>query len=166
MAAPEGRPSFHDPSLRQALEEAAPDIEQFTARLDALSSDIKSLEAYLERSAVRMTVSVIFSVSRQWNSPRGAPAFGEYLAWDRGEPDRFRIVYYRLEPGEDYPEQHDRCVLIEAPVEVRVRARRALPDLLRAVSRAASLGTEDEPDWPRPPTAGGGPPPGDDDIPF
>src|SRR5450755_846437 len=100
MATSETRPEFHDPSLRQALQEAAPNIEQFTTRLDRLSSDIKNLESYLERSAVRVPVRVRFALPTSWRHRSDEVEYGEYLAWDKGEPDRYRITYFKVVPGE------------------------------------------------------------------
>jgi hypothetical protein len=186
MDALPARPEFHDPLLRQALEQGAPAIEEFTTRLDKLSADIKNLEAFLERSAVRMTVRVRFpdppgtrkrGGGRSWSDDEDESPYGEFLAWAKGEPDRFRIIYYRVVSGgeEGYPEEHDNCVLIEAPLELRVRARPMLPQLLLKVSEAAKLGDDDGHDagdsakiendkaWGEDAPHG---PPSDDDIPF
>jgi hypothetical protein len=170
------RPAFHDPRLQEALEESAPTIEEFTARLDRLSADIKSLEAFLDKSAIRMAVRVKFaeeeprpSRGRSWAATDKESPFGEFIAWDKGEPDRFRIVYYKVVRGEDYPEEMDRSVLIEAPLDIRVRARPALPDLLRKVSQAAALGEDTRVDAEGSADEGKASPQGtppDDDIPF
>jgi hypothetical protein len=93
---------------------------------------------------------------------------GEYIAWELGEPDRFRVVYFRVDETDD---QVDQTVLIEAPIAVRVRAKPALPELLRAVGDAASLGQPDEANGGNEvdaPEDGASPsgPPSDDDIPF
>jgi hypothetical protein len=147
------RPQFHDASLNKALERAAPKIETFTSRLDRLSSDIKQLEAYLEQSAVRVPTRVKLE--------RTPGSYGEYIAWDLGEPDRFRIIYY-LQDGDDY--ESNKSVLIEAPIAVRVRAKARLADLLRAVGEAAQLGQEEDTSSTNDESASG--PPSDDDIPF
>jgi hypothetical protein len=175
------RPEFHDPSLRQALDRGAPAIETFTSRLDKLSADIKNLEGYLDRSAVRINVCVRFPSDSQEGNEYG-PA--EYLEWGKGEPDRWRVLYYRTatHPEIDRLVQVDHGPLIEASVPVRVRARGALPLLLHAVADAAMLGErtisgtpsagrehyknrwgidEEEPAVPSEP-----PPPSDEDIPF
>jgi hypothetical protein len=164
------RPEFNDPQLRRALQEGAPAIEKFTARLDELSADIKNLEAFLEKSAVRMTVRVRFPGppvrrrSRSWGADEEGDdaTFGEFLAWAKGEPDRFRIIYFQVVPGEEYPEERDNCVLIEAPLELRVRARPMLPKLLLKVSEAAKLGDDEAQGQGETELA----PPSDDDIPF
>ena len=128
------RPTFNDPNLRAAFDEAAPLIEGFTQRLDDLSKDIRGLEAYLERSAVRIPIEVKIDDSRG--------QLGEYIAWQQGEPDRFRVIYFRrihVDEIDEYGDT-DRTVLIEAPVAVRVRAKAALSALVSEIGRAASLG--------------------------
>jgi hypothetical protein len=143
------RPQFNDSTLRKALDEVGPVIESFTERLDKLSSDIKQLEGFFERSGVRIHVEVSLGNS------------SEFLVWEKGEPDRWRIMYRRDSQSFD-DETH--CPLIEAPVDIRLRARKRLPELLKQVAAAAS--TDDYSTTTADDTAGGGPPPGDDEIPF
>lgn len=139
--AAEARPEFYDPELQQALEESSVAIESFTTKLDRLSSDIKALEAYLERSAVRVDTQVEF--------PGGAGGPSRYLRWTRGEPDRWRIVYVEAARNHSgWTEDTGSCVLIEAPLEVRVKARAVLPLLLREVAKVALLGERPDDDIP------------------
>jgi hypothetical protein len=176
MSPAPARPEFDDPLLKEALEESAPAIENFVTKIDKLSNDIKMLEAYLERSAVRVVTTVRF--------PAPQEAIDEYLSWDKGEPDRWRIVYHRPihNPGEFMADEH-RTVLIEASLDVRVRSRKVLPMLLRAVADVARLGEEGVPrktkstrvirdrGWeveekPAESAPAASPPAADDDIPF
>jgi hypothetical protein len=159
------RPKFHDPDLAVQLATAAPRIESFTTRLNNLSADIKSLESYLERSAVRVRVCV--TLSERLNGG------GEYVTWDQnGSPERWRIWYEKGLGGSFIND--DAIPLIEAPVDVRVRARRLLPELLRNVGQEAGLGQDDNQveagrAWGEDEPASAesaGPPPSDEDIPF
>ncbi len=139
MEADAARPSFHDGALRRTLDEVGGTIESFAERLDKLSADIKQLEAYLDRSGVRVRVAVFVDGRNR-----------ESVSWERAEPDRWRVTYTEMQADE----LGLACPLIEAPVDVRLRCRRILPDLLRAVAEAAR--TDDEATVP----------PTDDDIPF
>lgn len=58
-----------------------PRIEAWGARLDRISDDIKSLEAYLQAKAPHIAVEVAI--------PGGA---GVTLAWMLGDPDKWRII--------------------------------------------------------------------------
>ena len=61
------------------------------SELYKLSNDIKSLEAYLDRSAVRIDSEVRLP-GDCWGNENGP---GEYLSWTKGEPDRWRVIYFR-----------------------------------------------------------------------
>jgi hypothetical protein len=123
-------PEFNDPALREALAYGRDAVEGRIAALNAVSADIKALEDYLSRSGVRVRLSV----------PMGN---GEFLWWDRGEPDRWRIIY-RYEDETDGDKATAVSVLtakplIETQSGVRLRARAFLPTLLRSVAAAAEV---------------------------
>ena len=121
-------PVFNDPALRQALAEGRDAIEGRSYELDAVSADIKALEAYLWSAGIRGSVAV----------PMGGV---EFLWWDHAEPDRWRIVW-RIEGSTTAR------ILIEAKADVRLRARAALPALLRKVAEAigAEQPSQSDPD--------------------
>lgn len=93
-----------------------PTLDGFYGRLDAVSADIKSLEAYLAKSGVRLPARV------------EVPGGGE-VSWELGEPDRWRIIYSH---------DNERLPLIETKAEIRVRAgaERVLLNLRDAVANA------------------------------
>jgi hypothetical protein len=150
---------FHDARLRETLAHCGPIIEGFEGRLDAASSDIKQLEAYLD-GKVDKPVDILLSETYQ-DLPRDET---DGLVADRIEGElerlvfmqragRWRLMYVRsraagcVEYGdhfESWPVWNletpvDRRPLIETPGETRLRAVEKLPDFVKAVARLFTI---------------------------
>src|SRR3989442_8375426 len=97
------RPDIHDYALRTTFDRVAPQIERFAENLDTVSSDIKSLEAYLERSALRIEISHKFASETKLagaadeidGSYTGEVLrYEEFIAWGEHQPSgRWRLIY-------------------------------------------------------------------------
>ena len=111
-------PDLTDPELRQAAAKALPAIEAHAAELDAVSSDLKKIESYLQQSDVRLEVSVPVR-----------DAGGESIGWLKGE-GTWRIRYL------GGPNSGIFRPLLEMPAAVRIRAQKALPALVLAIAEA------------------------------
>lgn len=150
---------FHDARLRETLAHCGPIIEGYEGRLDAASSDIKQLEAYLE-GKVDEPVDIVLSEEHH-DLPRDET---DGLITNRIEGEverlvfmqragRWRLMYVRtraaghVEYGdhfESWPVWHvetpvDRRPLIETPAETRLRAVKKLPELVQAVARLFTI---------------------------
>ena len=133
-------PSFNSPALTGAVEETAAQVQGFTQNLDKMSADIKKLEEYYLTSGIRVVVEAPIST-------------GESVLWTNEwgltpeEHDRWRIVYLR-QACTWHPEYETYVAdgeieeyrpLIEIPVAVRLRAYRALPDLVREIGQQVTV---------------------------
>jgi hypothetical protein len=112
-------PTFRDPFLNEAITEGRQAIEGRIAALDAVSADIRALDDYLERCAVRVKVTVSLGSTKDGD-----------VCWDFAEPDRWRLVYRQ---GDSFARP-----LLETSTDVRLRARPALPRLLRILASQLS----------------------------
>lgn len=155
------RPDVSDPHLRAALDGFGEHIENYTENLDLVSKDIKGIEQYLTTSGVRIGAGVKIGHTEEFtdgdydifrNYSGGVARDVERIDWapldEREERWRLMYVKYRrfgqVEISEgialagptftDFPETLDRRPLIEAPVEVRLRGHRVLPQLVREIS--------------------------------
>lgn len=95
-------------------------VDGYLARLNAVSEDIKSLEAYLAASGVQVPTAVYWENGDEW------------IAWGHAEPERWRII---CGSGKE------RRPFIEMKSDVRLRLAPLLPKLLTALGDAvAALG--------------------------
>lgn len=112
-------PTFNDAALRFALDYAKEVVEGNREMLDRVTADIRTLEDYLARSAIRIMVE----------APLGRD---ECIRWELAEPPRRWRILYRQ--GESFA-----APLLETKAVIRLRARGALPTLLRRVAEAAAM---------------------------
>jgi hypothetical protein len=160
------RPQVSDPALQAALDEAGPNIENYHANLDGVSSDIKSVEQYLASSGVRMQAEVRLPgkgieledemdvlenySGRIWQDE-------ETIRWavDPKNPDRWRVIWTcrrkwgELELCENVAiagptfngpvEPLDEKPLLETPVAVRIRAHKQLGKLVCEVGKSVEI---------------------------
>ena len=153
--------TFHDPRLQQALEVATPHIEGFSANLDAMSEDIKTLEDYLNDKQVRVVIEHEFATYGRERHGEGVTQESEHLVFGNSG-NRWRVFYKRIRMRGSYHMEMESCIqwfradfletrpLIEAKTEVRVRAHKALPDFLKKVARHFAIDPtelDEKPDW-------------------
>lgn len=159
------RPEVGDPSLRAALAEVGPHIENYQQNLDTISRDIKAVEQYLSSSGVRVSAFVNLGYSEMLPDGEKEDVMGNYsgpvlrdverLEWgpiDGG--DRWRLNYFKFRRfGEmELVEKIaifktyqgdalliERKPLIETPVEIRIRCHKELSALVRAVAKAVEV---------------------------
>ncbi|MEQ1730962.1 MAG: hypothetical protein ABL982_21545 [Vicinamibacterales bacterium] len=150
---------FQDARLRETLAHCSPIIEGYEGRLDAASSDIKQLEAYLD-GKVDGPVDIV--LSETYSETRRGEADGVLANRVEGQIERlvfmrsagrWRLMYVRsLATGhEEFGDSFsswavwnletpvDRRPLIETPAETRLRAIKELPELVRAVARKFTI---------------------------
>ena len=154
-------PRFSTSKLQEAAHKYSSTITSFSANLDGISTDIKTLEAWLQEHGVCLPFQVVvqssgmnFAEPSQHNQALDmydGPVIRttELVKWNRQqETGRWRIFYVRMEERGDVeidggmvlsssfePEvEAERRPLIETPAEVRLRAYEKLPDLLQLIS--------------------------------
>lgn len=119
---------FNDRALDQVIQSSASKFANFQLYLNNLSSDIKSLEKWLQSCSVCVTASVEIESEENHH---------DYLTWSSRNGD-WRILYET--PSADYGHnddyQFDSTPLIETPVPVRLRCAPFLPTL---VTKLASM---------------------------
>lgn len=144
---------FSDPRLQDAMKRCGPVIEGYEGRLNAVSTDIKNLEAYLADEVMECVVLdlacvISFPDLSEWDEPNaGDSVEGDFerlvLQTYKG---RWRLMYVKSKAEGDVGTQTrepewlmetavDRRPLIEAPLEVRLRAHKVLPEFLATVAR-------------------------------
>ncbi len=151
--------TFRDSRLQESLALWGPHIEGFPGRLDAISADIKSLEQYLDGKIDNPVVQILSELGRcpeleaehhagdQYPRAYGGEAAEgeiERLVFGR-QGDRWRLMYVHsraeghLNGSGEYvwcfETPLDRRPLIECKAEIRMRAARALPEVLRSAAR-------------------------------
>jgi hypothetical protein len=111
------RPHVSDPELQAALDRWGPHIEQYTARLDRVSAEIRAVEAYLRTGGLWCAVTI---------------AVDEHtgVAWRPDVKGQWRVRYASRTPLSGRP-------LIETPGAIRLATRAALPALIRAIQETA-----------------------------
>lgn len=160
---PLDKPKFYNPTLRDAVQKAAPSIESFAAKVDALSFDIKSLESYLLSSPIRQNVviqSAEFNLQINETDPgtdlASCSKIEEFIGWTtHGERGTWRLVFLRQmsngtvivkngvpfgQPALGEPKIVLERPLIEMPVPERVKAFKALPGLMTKIASIAGMG--------------------------
>ncbi len=157
-------PTFNGPALQRALQVVGPHIEGYTANLDAISHDIKTLEAYLNEHGCRVVVAVELSQGFVTNSEPVEDPGGysgpvhqdvEYilLAKVANCGDRWRVCYRRVryrsannpwdrEPHWEVADLIEFRPLIETSVQVRLRAYQELPTFFKEVGMHYSVDPE------------------------
>jgi hypothetical protein len=167
MTMSNGTPAtFHDPRLQAAIDEVGADIQGLAAGLDRISEDIRRLESLLQRAQIPFAVEHRFETGSlepteplfsMENYGGEATRTDEFVSWARVEPSgRWRLMYRREkltftlqivegmlleEPvpiGE--PETEEHRPIIETPVQIRLRAHRALADLVRTIAAESKVG--------------------------
>ncbi len=150
---------FHDSRLRETLAHCAPIIEGYEGRLDAASSDIKQLEAYLDGKVDESVHLVLSEEYRELPRDETDALIAdriegeiEYLVFMR-RGGRWRLMYVRCtatgheEMGDNFSTWPvwrletpvDRRPLIETPAETRLRAVQKLPEFVREVARRFTI---------------------------
>ncbi len=119
---------FNDRALDQVIRSSASKFANFQRYLNNLSSDIKSLEKWLQACSVCVTASVEIESEENHH---------DYLTWSSKNGD-WRLLYETpcsdFGNNEDY--QFDSTPLIETPISIRLRCASALPIL---VTKLASM---------------------------
>ena len=132
-------PDFQHPSLKLSVASSAAKIEGFTATLDGISRDIKSLEKWLQDCQVRIEVEAVYYESAlQTDRPdelefRTVPVtkITRALAWaEMPDAKTWRLKFWEyisrgfmhLEHGQrlDSPELVQSRPLIETPAAVKI----------------------------------------------
>ncbi len=150
-------PRFSTSKLQEAAHKHSPTITSFSANLDGISADIKTLEAWLQEHGVCLPFQVVVQTSERLQCNQDAHQYNgpvirttELVKWDRQqETGRWRIFYVRMEergsvaiddgiiefgPSFEPEVEAERRPLSETPVEVRLRAYEKLPNLLQIIS--------------------------------
>lgn len=79
------KPKFNSKLLQDSFSNVIPDIDNHVQNLDAISADIKALEAYLEKSALHALVE--FEL-------QGDGVYRQWLCWaEDPKSERWRIMY-------------------------------------------------------------------------
>src|SRR5262245_34037431 len=96
---------YNSPAIQEAVESVRPQVEGFISNLDAMSDDIKRVEAFLSTSRVRLPIKVLVSesgIDSADGSQIGENFSGaiykevECIAWAEDEKtSRWRIMYRR-----------------------------------------------------------------------
>ena len=160
------RPEVGDPSLRAALAEVGPHIENYQQNLDTISRDIKAVEQYLSSSGVRVSAFVNLGYSEMLADGAKEDVMGNYsgpvirdverVEWGPiDDSDRWRLNYFKFRRfgememvekiaifGPNYQGDSlmlERKPLIETPVETRIRGHKVLSALVRAVAKAVEV---------------------------
>jgi hypothetical protein len=143
----EKKNGFSSPELEQAANRVQSGLAAYQARLDAISADIKRLEAMFEESKFNVETWIqVDQRNTDLNEATGAVTAEAFeLGWSDAGGGRFRLVYRHSTWGWDVDMPHlsdDREVdvlkpLIEMPVEVRLAMQPHLPNLVLAVGRQA-----------------------------
>lgn len=125
------RPGFVDAALVAAFEAAEPALAAHSAALVYMAADIRALEEYLVRHAVFVRAEA------------HVPGTNEEIAWMPGPDHRWHVTFVvrRLSQTTQRTTLDSMGPLIEAPLDIRRRARPALPELVKAIAAAVS-GTE------------------------
>jgi hypothetical protein len=128
--------------------------------LDVVSDDIRDLEQYFLDSGLRTPIHLEFHDSgilpdegNDLDSYAGRmyQLFVETVAWEPiGDETSWRLTYRKEKrlgimapmggmdgPTFDYSEDIEHCPLVDAPASDRIRAHRALPDLLQEAGTLA-----------------------------
>jgi hypothetical protein len=149
-------PKVNSPSLAYALDSFGGKVENFTATLDAISEDIRSIEKWLLESGVRVEVETVYRNSEYVDDPAAAgsgidiagPFHGRRdisaLAWapsDEGKP--WRLLHRQTvhegtwEEGDwwwnETPLSVDSRPLIETPAATRLGLGDALAKLVEEI---------------------------------
>lgn len=81
---PTDKPKFNSKLLQESFNKVSPDIDGHLQNLDAISADIKALEAYLEKSGFRFRA--------EYELP-GDGVYREWLYWaEEAKSGRWRIM--------------------------------------------------------------------------
>lgn len=157
------KPHFNNPEILKAIESVRPQVDSFVANLDAISSDIKGVEKFLEGSAVRVPVSLAYYESGI--APLDGGEIGEdfcggiwkyteHLAWEPDQKGTWRIMYRRsrhngnfdvsggiVMEGPSFSSSTDIVVrpLIETQTATRIGAYPHLPKLIQLVGDVAKV---------------------------
>ncbi len=155
-------PDVHHPSLKRSVTGGAAKIEGFTATLDGISRDIKSIEKWLQDCQIRVEVEVVYYESPfHTDRPddiqfRTVPVtkITRALAWaETADAKTWRLQFREyvahgfldLEHGQtlDAPQLAQTRPLIETPAGVRMQAVEGLGKL---VEKIAEVIPEHEPE--------------------
>lgn len=137
MAAPKLRNALWNVSLKRI----SPYLDDFQARLNDVSDDIRALEKYLTETGFRVPVET------RWNG-------GDGIAWT-DHASTWRLCYV----SEDNDGHIYLRPLIETPAADRLRAAEAMPDFLEFLAGAAGVPRARDESEPVEPVT-------NDDIPF
>lgn len=115
---------IHDPKIRQALHDHGEVFEQHNARLDAISTDIRVVEDYLNRSGVRREFTwqsnMIINMELLW-APEDKDA----------EKPHWRLQAKRTPLSDDEQPQTVALPLIDAPIEWRCMCHPHLAEFIK-----------------------------------
>lgn len=140
-------PKVHSPTLRQALEEAAPTITGWPAmleRLDAESQhDIRAVEAWLLNSGIRQEAEVVYAT---WWEPAEMVQVRRALAWAPAGPT-WRVLFREYRHPEGSPAEGATSIssseaarptesrpFVETPPVIRLQAGQALASLVKEIA--------------------------------
>lgn len=155
-------PKFSSRQLREAASKASQEITSFSANLDAVSRDIKLLEAWLQEHDVCLQVEQVIGTTTECleadngYSLGGQPMYNgsavrvtEKVAWGKHDSTgRWRLLYIKeaadgeveIDEGTlllerfGTPRQLEARPLIETPFQMRLKAHKQLPELLEAIT--------------------------------
>lgn len=116
---------FKDPNLESVIQRYTPQFKTFQKNLDDTSSDIKTLEKWLQSNGIcfRTSVSIDRNTSLVWSK-----SSGDWRLMLRCPPPEYEIE-------EDDDDETFCRPLIELPVKTRVEARNYLPLLIEEIAK-------------------------------
>ncbi|MEE9393919.1 MAG: hypothetical protein V3W41_15565 [Planctomycetota bacterium] len=155
-------PRFNSAKIQKAVEAATRNFAKADVARNQISDDIRTLESYLQSSAVeiefrfRLGSPILSSIPHESCAP--GELHEEFLSWSANAGGQFRLTYElgKFEDHEVLAEVGDNSLwevpsgycearpLIETPFEVRHRLYPALSEFIDALAEALSV--EDEPD--------------------
>lgn len=148
-------PEFKLPGLAEISKDLAPSIEKFPDTLKAMAEDFAKFESFLRGREVRLVVRVRIGDD-------------EYLEWapSTSGRDKYRLMHRSVEKAStknlggrrwswffkrsardapDLPPTKALTVVSNAPLDLRLRAYAALPELLREIGERVTLTSREHP---------------------